>query len=176
MEDEVLEGGADLFLLPGALQAQLIEALLEDLLLALLLDQQLGEGVGVVREGLAKESCRFLEGVDFVGLVGAVERALRTDQLVALQAEVDDLLVLVDLAEVGLNALWGLSRALRVDLTGLEGLEDLLNSLRLVAFVVRDGLLLLFGGLALHFPVVLGVFGLPAVVFSLDYPHLVGEL
>ena len=56
-----------------------------------------------------------------MGFVGAVERAFRADELVALEAEVDDLLVLVDLAEVGLNplALGRLPCSLDVDLAGL---------------------------------------------------------
>lgn len=45
-----------------------------------------------------------------MGFVGAVECAFRADELVALEAEVDDLLVLVDLTVVRLNTLplWGL--------------------------------------------------------------------
>lgn len=72
-------------------------------------------------EGLSEQGCRFFEGVDFVGFVGAVQCALRADQLVALQAEVDYLLVFMDLAEVGLYALalGGLPRALDVDLARL---------------------------------------------------------
>lgn len=116
-----------------------------------------------------------------MGFVGAVERAFRADQLVALQAEVYYLLVFMDLAEVGLHTLplGGLSRALGVDLAGLvarwlEGFEDLFDGLRLVALVVGDGLLLSLGGFALHLPVILRVFCLPAVVLSVDYSHLVG--
>ena len=56
-----------------------------------------------------------------MGFVGAVERAFRADELVALEAEIDDLLVLVDLAEVGLNplALGRLPCSLDVDLAWL---------------------------------------------------------
>ena len=129
-----------------------------------------------MRECLSKQGCGFFEGVDFVGFVRAMEGALRADELIALQAEVNDLLVLVDLAEICLNTLGGLTRALGVDLAWLEGLEDFLNGLRLMAFVVGDGLLLPLGGFALHLPVVLSVFSLPAVVLSVYYSHLVGEL
>lgn len=110
-----------------------------------------------------------------MGFVGAVQCALRADQLVALQAEVDYLLVFVDLAEVGLYAL-----TLDVDLAGLvtrllEGFQDFFDCLRLVALIMRNGFLLSLGGFALHLPVILRVLCLPAVVLSVDCSHLVGE-
>lgn len=113
MKDKVLERRANLFLLASALKTNLMEALAEDLLLTLFLYEHLSEGARAVSQSLPQQNYRLLKGVDLVSSMRSMQCTLRTHQLATSQAEVNDFLVLVDLAVINLHSFQALRRSPR---------------------------------------------------------------